>query len=159
MASQGERVPGVVGMDGGVLESMAQDGDPEQEMLVVEEQELPQTDPEPEMGAVAAVAYDTSPPLPHQNPPPIPAETAHPGAFDMAQLFAVLARMENKMEANTNEIKNEMEKKMEGMTQTMRNEMRQVGQCLQAGKMAPPRAAASELGGECNGCQARGGGG
>ena len=37
MASQGEREPGVVDMDEGVLESMAQDGDPEQEMLVVEE--------------------------------------------------------------------------------------------------------------------------
>ena len=109
MASQGERVPGMVGMDVGVLESMAQDGDPEQEMLVVEEQELPQMNPKPKMGAAAAVAYDTSPPLPHQNPPPIPAETAHPGAFDMARLFAVLAGMENKMEANTNEIKNEME--------------------------------------------------
>ena len=40
MASQGERVPGVVGMDEGWLESMAQDGDPEQD-IVVEEQELP----------------------------------------------------------------------------------------------------------------------
>ena len=39
MASQGERVPGVVRMDEGLLESMVQDGDPEQEMLVVEEQE------------------------------------------------------------------------------------------------------------------------
>ena len=37
MASQGEREPGGVGMDEGVLESMVQDGDPEQEMLVVEE--------------------------------------------------------------------------------------------------------------------------
>ena len=63
----------------------------------------------------------------------------------MARLFAVLAGMENKMEANTKEIKNEMEKKMDGMTQTMRGEMRQVGQCLQAGKMAPPRAGSSEL--------------
>ena len=68
MASQGEREPGVLGMDEGLLESMVQDGDPEQEMLVVEEQELPQTDPEPEMGAAAAAAYDTSPPL-LGNPP------------------------------------------------------------------------------------------
>ena len=70
MASQGEREPGVVGMDEGVLESMAQDGDPEQEMLVVEEQEqfFPQTDLEPEMGAAAAAVYDTSPPPLHQTP-------------------------------------------------------------------------------------------
>ena len=45
MASQGERELGVLGMDEGVLESMAQDGDPEQEMLVVQEHELPQPDP------------------------------------------------------------------------------------------------------------------
>ena len=50
-------------MDVGLLESMAQDGDPEQEMLVVEEQELPQTDPEPEMGAAAAAVCDA--PLPN----------------------------------------------------------------------------------------------
>ena len=37
MASQGEREPGVLEMDEGLLESMVQDGDPEQEMLVVEE--------------------------------------------------------------------------------------------------------------------------
>ena len=60
MASQGEREPGVVGMDEGVLESMAQEGDPEQEMLVVGEQELPQMDSGPEMGA-AVVAFDPLP--------------------------------------------------------------------------------------------------
>ena len=38
-------MPGAVGMDEGVLESMAQEGDPEQEMLVVEEQELPPNGP------------------------------------------------------------------------------------------------------------------
>ena len=48
-------------MDEGVLESMVQDGDPEQEMLVVQD-ELPQTNPEPEMGAAAAAEYGT--PLP-----------------------------------------------------------------------------------------------
>ena len=140
MASQGEREPGVVGMDEGVLESMAQDGDPEQETLVVEEQEqfFPQIDPEPEMGAAAAAAYDTSPPPLHQNPP-ILAESAQSSTPDMARLFAVLAqmeantsRMENRMEANlkenTNEMKDEMKK--------MRGEMRQMGQCLQAGMKA-----------------------
>ena len=69
MAAQGEREPGVVDMDGGLLDPMAQDEEVEQEMLVVEEQEQspPQMDPEPEMGAAAA--YDTSPPPLHQNPP------------------------------------------------------------------------------------------
>ena len=67
MASQGEREPGVVGMDEGVLESMVQNGDPEQEMLVVQD-ELTQTNLEPKMGAAAAAVYDTSPPPLHQNP-------------------------------------------------------------------------------------------
>ena len=72
MASQGERESGVVEMDVGLLESKDQDGDPEQEKLVVEEQEPPQTDPEPEMGAAAAAAFDTLPsstkPLPRSWP-------------------------------------------------------------------------------------------
>ena len=53
MASQGERVLGVVDMCNSELESMVQDEIPEQEMLVVQD-ELPQTNPEPEMGAAAA---------------------------------------------------------------------------------------------------------
>ena len=116
MAAQGERVSGVVDMDESNLESMVQDGDPEQEMLVVEEQEQtpPQMDPEPEMGAAAA--YDTSPPLLHHNPSPIPAETAQPGTFDMAQLVAILAGMNKKMENNINEKIEGMEKKMDGNT-------------------------------------------
>ena len=69
MASQGERVPGV-DIDV-MLESMVQDEIPEQEMLVVQD-ELPQLNPEPEMGAAAAAAFDTPPPLLHQNPSPIP---------------------------------------------------------------------------------------
>ena len=57
---------------------MAQDGDPEQEMLVVEEQEqfFPKTDPEPEMGAAAAAVCDAPPPQLRQNPSPTPSETA-----------------------------------------------------------------------------------
>ena len=49
---------------------MVQDGEPEQEMLVVEEQEQfpPQMDLEPEMGAAAA--YDTSPPPPPKSSDP-----------------------------------------------------------------------------------------
>jgi len=170
MASQGERVPGVVGRDGGVLESMAQDGDAEQEMLVVEKQELPQTDPEPETGAAAA--YDTSPPL-LRNPPPIPAETAQPSTLDM--ILQALNGMRNEMKANTRKMEgmenkqDEIKNNMEANTQTMRGEMqhmglnlragqkaikavardetRNMGRCLQAGKMATPRAGTSELGG------------
>ena len=61
MASQGEREPGVLGMDEGLLESMVQDGDPEQD-IGVQGQGPPQMDPEPEMGAATAAVYDT--PLP-----------------------------------------------------------------------------------------------
>ena len=75
MASQGEREPGVVEMDEGVLESMVQDGDPEQD-IGVQEQFSPQTNPEPEMGAAPEATYDTPPPLPRQNPSPAPNETA-----------------------------------------------------------------------------------
>ena len=39
MAAQGEREPGVVDMEGGLLDPMAQDEEVEQEMLVVEEEE------------------------------------------------------------------------------------------------------------------------
>ena len=60
----------------------------------------------------------------------------------------------NKMDTNTNEIKNRMKEEM----REMRGEMGQMGQCLQAGIMAT-RAGTNELGGKCNGCQARGGGG
>ena len=71
MESQGERVLAVEEMDVGVLESMVQDGDPEQDIDVQEQFPL-QTNSEPEMGTAAAAAYDTSPPLPRQNPPPSP---------------------------------------------------------------------------------------
>ena len=85
-----------------VLDPMDQDIS-EQDIVMGEQELPPQMDPKPEMGAAAAEAavYDTSPPLPHQDPPPIPAETVHPGAFDMAQLVAILAGMESRMEANT----------------------------------------------------------
>ena len=125
------------------LESMAQDGDPEQD-IGVQEQFSPQTDPEPEMGAAAAAEYDTSPSL-LRNPPPIPAETAHQSTPDMAQLFAMLAGINNEMDA------------MEENTKTLWGEMQRIGRGLQAGtarmlaitgeKMAPPRAGTNELGG------------
>ena len=59
MAAQGERVFGAIVMCN-VLDPMAQDESPEQD-IVVEEQELPQTNPKPEMGAAAAAVYDTPP--------------------------------------------------------------------------------------------------
>ena len=93
--------------------------------------------------------------------------------------------MRKQMEANTNEMKNGMKdemKTMRGEMQRMglnlrasqkaimavaRDQTRNMGRGLQAGikamagelKMATPRAVTNELGGECNGCQARGGGG
>ena len=90
MEFQSEREPGVIDMCLNV-ESMVQDKIPEQD-IIAQEHVLPQTNPEPEMGAAAAAVYDTSPSL-LRNPPPIPAETAHPSAPDMAQLFAMLAEM------------------------------------------------------------------
>ena len=73
MAAQGEREPGVVEIDVMVDDPMAQDKSPEQDIVMGELELPPQTNSEPEMGAAAAEAavYDTSPPLPHQNPPPI----------------------------------------------------------------------------------------
>ena len=112
MESQGEREPGVLGMDGGLLESMVQDEIPEQEMLVVQD-ELPQPNPEPEMGAAAAAAYDTSPPL-LRNPPPIPAETAHRSALDRDQIYTiwqVTGGMNNEMKTNVQQMKEEIKKK------------------------------------------------
>ena len=85
-------------MDEGVLESMVQDGDPEQEMLVVEEQELPRMDPEPEMGAAAAAAYDASPPPLRQNPPILLEQSA----VDM--ILQAINGMNNKMGTNTDKM-------------------------------------------------------
>ena len=63
MESQGERELGVLGMDVGLVESMVQDGDPEQD-IGVQEQFSPQTNPEPGMGAAAAEAAEYDTPLP-----------------------------------------------------------------------------------------------
>ena len=99
MAAQDERVSRVLFMCN-VLGPMAQDI-PEQDIVMGEQELPPQMDPKPKMAAV----YDTSPPLPHQNPPPIPAGTAHPSIPDMAQLVAILAGMEANLKNNTNEVK------------------------------------------------------
>ena len=140
MAAQDEREPGVVGSSSSVLGPMVQDI-PERD-IVVQVELPPRTNSKPEMGAVAAGAavYDTSPPLPHQNPPPIPAETVRLGAPDIAQLFAMLAGMNEKMDTNAQQLENKMEgntKKMEANIneemKKMRGEMQQIGRGLQVG--------------------------
>ena len=74
MVSQGERVLGVLGMDLELVESMAQDENPEQD-ISVQEQFPPQPNPEPEMGAVAeAAVYDTPLPTSVKSPPRPPAK-------------------------------------------------------------------------------------
>ena len=135
MASQGERVPGV-DIDVMLGEPMVQDGDPEQD-IVVEEHELPQTDPEPGMGAAAAEAaeYDTPPPHLRQTPSPAPSETAHHNGGSMQLSWLEIEQLTESINGMINGLR------------TQRSEMRQVGQCLQAGKMATPRAATNELGG------------
>ena len=187
MAFQGEREPGVLGMDGELLESMAQDEIPEQEMMVVmQEQVLPQPNPEPEMGAAAAAAYDTSPPLPRQIPSPTLGGPTPDGEAiaadppDMGQLLMVLlaevkanaCKMDG-IKTDAKEMKEEMKTNMDANMQTLWGEMQKMGRGLQAGivalacnetrtageKMATPCAGTNELGRACNGCQARNGGG
>ena len=108
------------------LDPMAQDIPIPEQDIVVEEQELPQTNPEPEMGAAAAAEYDTSPSL-LRNPPPIPAGTARPSALDMIlqAMEANTRRMENKMKEDTNGMREEMKE--------MRGEMQNMGAGLQKG--------------------------
>ena len=118
---------------------MAQDI-PEQDIVMGELELPPQMDPKPKMGAAAAEAavYDTSPSL-LRNPPPIPAEAAHPGAPVMAQLFAMLAGinnkmegMENKMDGNARNMKEEIKNNTNGMREEMKK-MRGEMQCMGAG--------------------------
>ena len=105
---------------------------PEQD-IVVEEQELPQTNTKLEMGAAAADI--ATPPLLRQIPSPTPSETVsdNGGSVPLSPLLTQI------VEAFAQVMKEEMRK--------MRGEMQQVGRCLQAGKMATPRAGSSELGG------------
>ena len=123
MAAQSEREPGVVVMCSVVGSPMVQDI-PEQDIVMGELELPPQMDPEPGMGAAAAEAavYDTSPPPLYQNPP-ILAESAQPGTFDMAQLVAILTGMENRMENNINNKMDGMNKKMEANTNEMKEEI------------------------------------
>ena len=117
-------------MDVGLLESMAQDEIPEQEMLNEQEQFPPQTDPEPEMGAVAAEAaeYDTPPP-PHlrQIPSPAPSETETDGGGSTLLSPLVIAQMvemiTQAMRGETQQMGKEMVKKMEMNACRMQNKM------------------------------------
>ena len=135
MAAQDEREPGglVMYMCNSVLGPMAQ-GIPEQDRVMGEQELPPQMDPKPEMAA----AYDSSPPL-LRNPPPIPAETAQQSALDMIlqAIQQMTQRSMDRMDAHTQAFIND--------ARELRGEMRQVGQCLQADKMATPRAATNEL--------------
>ena len=103
-----------------VLGPMARDI-PEQDIVMGELELPPRVDPRPKMGAAAAEAavYDTSPALPHQNPPPIPAKTVRLSAPDMAQLVAILAGIRNEI----SEKANRMEEKMDGNTKKMEEKM------------------------------------
>ena len=125
MASQGEWVPGV-DMCCRNIEAMVQDI-PMQD-IPEQDKSLPQTNPEPEMGAAAAVVCDTSPSL-LRNPPPIPAETAQPSTLDM--ILQALNGMKNEMKANTH--------KMEGMKEEIKKKtwMRTQKHCgVRCGKWA-----------------------
>ena len=63
------------------------------------------------------------------------------------------------MNANMQQMGNEI-KGINSKMEKMQGEMRHVGQCLQAGITAAPRAGANELGGgECGLCRPRNGGG
>ena len=66
MASQGERVSGVLEMCS-YLEPMAQDTLVQDIPIPEQDESLSRTNSKPEMGTAAA--YDTSPPPLHQNPP------------------------------------------------------------------------------------------
>ena len=125
-----------------VLDPMAQDI-PEQDIVMGEQELPPQMDPKPKMAAVC----DTSPPLPHHNPPPIPAETAHPGALDRDQIYRIwqtTGGMNDEIKT-VQQMKEEIKKNIDAQLQMMQGEMRQVGQWLHAGIMAALRAEMSEL--------------
>jgi len=153
MASQGERELGVLGMDEGVLESIAQDGDPEQEMLVVQEQELPQTNSEPEMGTVAA-ASDTPPSPLRQSPSPLPSEattdrgdSASSGSAEISQVGEMFARMLQKMEGMGNEIKG-INSKMDTNVKEIKEEMNGMNNKMEANtnKMEEMRGETQNMG-------------
>jgi len=174
MASQGEREPGVVGMDESVLESMAQDENPEQD-IGVQEQFLPQPNPEPEMGAAAAAAYDIPPPLLRQSPSPAPSETATDNGGSVLLSPSVLAQMvemfrqamsgdmqqmksgiDENAQQMKEEIKNKMDtntNKMDTNTNEMRGEMKEMrdGPMSAGGHNGDATCCDERAGGECTG--------
>ena len=102
------------------------------------------------MGVAAAAEYDTAPPHLRQNPSPAPSETttdrgdsASSGSAEINRVGEMLMRM---MQGMKDEMRTNMEANTNKMEE-MRGEMRQMGQCLQAGIMATPRAGTNELGG------------
>ena len=94
MAVQGEWEQGVLEMNEEIIEPMAQDETPEQDIDGLVEFP-PQTDPEPEMGVAAAAAVDDTPPPPllRQNPSPAPSETETDNGGSVLLSPSVLARM------------------------------------------------------------------
>uniref|UniRef100_A0A8C4PX57 Uncharacterized protein n=1 Tax=Eptatretus burgeri TaxID=7764 RepID=A0A8C4PX57_EPTBU len=156
MESQGEREPGVLEMDVECVKSMVQDRNPEQEMLVVQDELSPQLNPELEMGAVAGVADER------------PPRANSPMDRTMEMFEALMSKMDgnaHEMKENAQQLKDEMKTNMETNAQRMkeemekmRGEMQNMGRRRQAGtarmlaitgelKLATPRVGANELGG------------
>ena len=104
----------------------------------MQEQFLPQMDPEPEMGAAAAAVCDTLPLHLRQNPSPTPSETATDNGgsvlFSPLALAQMMEMITQAMRGETQQMNETMEKKMDGMTQTMREEMQCMGAGLQEGQ-------------------------
>ena len=93
MAAQGERVSEAIGMSS-LLDSMAQDEIPEQDIVVEEQEQFPpQMDLELEMGAAAAAADFATPPLLRQIPSPAPSETETDNGGSVQLSPSVLAQM------------------------------------------------------------------
>ena len=105
---------------------------PEQEMLVVEGQELPQMDPEPEMGAAAAVVCDAPPPHLRQSPSPTPDEPTPNGETiaadppNVGQLLMVLLAQMNKMNTNALEAKKQMDTDFQQMENKMETSTKEI---------------------------------
>ena len=136
MAAQGERGLGDIVMGEGLLDPVAQDI-PEQEMLVVEEEQFipPQMDLEPEMGAAAAAVCDAPPPHLRQSPSPTPGEPMPNGEaiaadpHNVGQLLMVLLAQMNEVKNNANETREEIKKNAKQMkeeTKGMREEMKEM---------------------------------
>ncbi len=100
MEFQGEREPGVLEIDV-MLESMAQDEIPEQDIPIgMQVDNPPQPDPEPEMGAAAEAAVDDTPPSHlRQSPSPAPSETATNNGGSVQLEPSVIAQLMLMMQA------------------------------------------------------------